>query len=198
MRQAFKTTFKKDCVYPVGVDPTWHLGTNELAYLNSLKMKISVILGVLQMGMGVFMKAFNAAYKKNWLDFFFEFVPQIILLFCLFGFMDWMIIAKWTADFTNREYMAPSIISTMIDMFLNLGNIPPGISPIIGSASTQQTLSILFLIITLICTPLMLFPKPLILKKEMEHHAHQALHDDMHNKESKELKEIPLNEAGVK
>lgn len=59
----------------MGIDPTWHLGANELAYLNSLKMKISVILGVLQMGMGVFMKALNAIYKKNSLDFWFEFVP---------------------------------------------------------------------------------------------------------------------------
>jgi hypothetical protein len=48
--------------------------------------------------------------------------------------MDWLIIAKWTADFTHREYMAPSIISTMIDMFLGLGAVPEGISPIIGSA----------------------------------------------------------------
>ena len=35
---------KPDCVYPVGIDPAWHLGSNELAYLNSLKMKLSVIL----------------------------------------------------------------------------------------------------------------------------------------------------------
>ena len=37
---------KDDCVYPVGVDSSWYLGTNELTYLNSLKMKLSVILGV--------------------------------------------------------------------------------------------------------------------------------------------------------
>lgn len=90
-------------------------------------MKLSVILGVLQMGLGVFMKALNARYNKNSVDFWFEFVPQIILLFCLFGWMDMMIIAKWMTDFTNREYMAPSIISTMIDMFLNGGSIPEGI-----------------------------------------------------------------------
>lgn len=182
VRTPFKAVFKPDCVYPVGIDPTWHLGSNELAYLNSLKMKISVILGVLQMGMGVFMKALNAIYRKNSVDFWFEFVPQILLLFSLFGFMDWMIIAKWTTDFTNREYMAPSIISTMIDMFLGLGAIPEGISPIIGTAGMQQGLSILFLILSLVCSIMMLAPKPMILIKQMEEHARHAANDDLHNK----------------
>ena len=74
-RQPMKAIFKEDCVYPFGLDPAWHLGSNELAYMNSLKMKISVILGVLQMGLGVCMKAFNASYFRNRLDFWFEFVP---------------------------------------------------------------------------------------------------------------------------
>ena len=33
--------------YPMGVDPTWHGTRTELPYLNSLKMKMSVILGAL-------------------------------------------------------------------------------------------------------------------------------------------------------
>ena len=53
---------KEDCVYPVCLDPIWYLAHNELTYMNSLKMKISVILGVMQMSLGVCMKAFNASY----------------------------------------------------------------------------------------------------------------------------------------
>jgi hypothetical protein len=41
--------------------------------------------------------------------------------------MDLLIFAKWMTDFTNVEYEAPSIIATMIAMFLSGGAIPPGI-----------------------------------------------------------------------
>jgi len=138
------------------------------------------------------MKAANALHFGRKMDFFFEFVPQIILLFVMFGYMDWMIIAKWTTDFTGRESYAPSIISNMIDMALNGGAIAPGTDPIIGSASTQQTLSILFLLTALICSPIMLFPKPYYIIKEMREHEHKAEHDDSHKKNAVHLEEHPM------
>ena len=78
------------------------------------------------MSLGVFMKAFNSIYKNEKMDFFLEFIPQIILLWVLFGYMDLMIICKWCIDFTHHEHEAPSVISMMIGMFLNGGNIEPG------------------------------------------------------------------------
>ena len=62
-------------MYPVGVDPAWHTAGNEIQFLNSLKMKLAVILGVLQMTLGILLKACNAIYKRNRVDFMHEFVP---------------------------------------------------------------------------------------------------------------------------
>jgi len=55
------------------------------------------------------------------------------LLTVLFGYMDLMIICKWCTDFTGREGSAPSVITSMIDMFLNGGEIPHGTVAVIGS-----------------------------------------------------------------
>jgi len=117
------------------------------------------------MSLGICMKAFNASYFKNKLDFFFEFVPQIILMIVLFGYMDLMIICKWLTDFKGKESMAPSVITTMIDMALSGGAIAPGTQGVVGSDGFQQALSIISLLIALVCVPTMLFPKPLYIDK---------------------------------
>jgi len=64
-----------NCVYPFGVDPIWYLSKNELQFMNSLKMKMAVIIGVLQMSLGVWMKAINLIFRKNNLDLVHEFLP---------------------------------------------------------------------------------------------------------------------------
>ena len=62
------------------------------------------------------MKAFNAIHFKSMVDFCFEFIPQIILLTALFGYMNLMIIIKWLTNYENQESQAPSIINTMINI----------------------------------------------------------------------------------
>lgn len=92
---------KDDCVYPVGVDPSWYLTPSELTFMNSMKMKIAVIFGVAQMTLGILLKGTNALYFRSGVDFLFEFVPQLVTLLALFGFMDYLIIDKWLTDFNG-------------------------------------------------------------------------------------------------
>jgi V-type H+-transporting ATPase subunit a len=157
-------TPKDDCVYAIGIDPTWYLAENELNYINGFKMKMSVIFGVTQMTLGIFMKAFNAIYFRRMIDLFFEFLPQLFLLMCLFGFMDLLIVVKWLTSWTSNSGKSPSIITIMINMFLNQGKVDEEIAvSLIGSSSTQQSICIVLLLISLICIPSMLFVKPIYL-----------------------------------
>ena len=176
-----------DCVYPFGVDPTWYLSSNHLSYLNSLKMKISVILGVAQMSLGIFMKAANALYFKQPLDFLYEFIPQIILMLCLFGWMDYLIIAKWSTDWTNRESRAPGIVGIMISMFLKFGDIETETTDaLVVGVAFQKTISIMLLLIALLTIPSMLLIKPFFIYHELKN---APEHDD------KEYVELKGNEA---
>ncbi len=69
------TVRKEGCVYPFGLDPKWYIASNELNFFNSLKMKMAVIIGVIQMSFGIILKGLNACYFNQPLDFIFEFVP---------------------------------------------------------------------------------------------------------------------------
>lgn len=110
------------CIYPFGMDPKWQISINELSFHNSVKMKLSVILGVFHMLFGIVLKGINCIHFKNRLGFVFEFIPQIIFMSILFGYMDAMIFIKWLREFSDSKY-APSLISLLMNIFLKFGSV---------------------------------------------------------------------------
>jgi len=58
-------------------------------------MKMSVIMGITHMTMGVCIKGLNTIYRSDYLGFFTEVVAGLVILLGLFGWMDALIIAKW-------------------------------------------------------------------------------------------------------
>ena len=48
--------------YPMGLDPAWMIAENKIIFLNSYKMKLSIIFGVVHMIFGVCMSVVNFMY----------------------------------------------------------------------------------------------------------------------------------------
>ncbi|KAJ0077004.1 hypothetical protein Patl1_36522 [Pistacia atlantica] len=144
--------------YPFGVDPVWHGSRSELPFLNSLKMKMSILLGVAQMDLGIILSYFNAKFFKNGVNIWFQFIPQLIFLNSLFGYLSLLIIVKWCTGSKADLY------HVMIYMFLSptdeLGEnqLFPG----------QKTTQLVLLLLALVSVPWMLIPKPFLLKKQHE------------------------------
>lgn len=120
-----KTGQRKDpnCVYPLGIDPVWAMSKQDIIFTNSIKMKFAVIIGVSHMMIGLVQKGFNAAYFKQNLDILHEWIPQMLVMILLFGYMDFMIIVKWLSNYQGYENEAPNIISTMTGIFLENGRV---------------------------------------------------------------------------
>jgi V-type H+-transporting ATPase subunit a len=169
-----------NCVYPFGLDPKWNVASNELTFINSLKMKLSVILGIFQMCMGIFLKGMNAVYFGSTLDFVFEFIPQLVFMLSLFGYMIFMIFLKWATDWTGRTSAAPSLVTQLMNIFLKLGDVQG--KPLWGDGSLQLTINRIVLVIVFVCVPILLFPKPIIIymdaKKKKQHRGEEPVEQE--------------------
>jgi len=98
-----------ESVYPFGLDPAWKVSSNELLFFNSFKMKLSVILGIIQMFIGTCLKGLNAVYFGEKYDFLFEFIPMLLFASSLFVYMIVLIFMKWSIDWNSRMLSATCI-----------------------------------------------------------------------------------------
>lgn len=150
--------------YPFGVDPIWQVSTNKILFLNSYKMKVSVIFGVSQMVFGVVLSLWNHRYFKQPLNIICEFVPQIIFLISIFGYLVILIFSKWTNYDATMAGCAPSLLIMLINMFLfKYPDKPCYLKSMYAGQSVFQGMLV---VIALICIPWMLLAKPFMLHRQ--------------------------------
>ncbi|KAM6233789.1 V-type proton ATPase 116 kDa subunit a 1 isoform 4-T4 [Spheniscus humboldti] len=148
--------------YPFGIDPIWNIASNKLAFLNSFKMKMSVILGIIHMLFGVTLSLLNHIYFKKPLNIYLGFIPEIIFMSSLFGYLVILIFYKWTAYDAHTSKDAPSLLIHFINMFLFSYSDTSNKMLYKG----QQGLQCFLVVVALLCVPWMLVAKPLVLRHQ--------------------------------
>lgn len=88
------------CNYPLGIDYIWSTSINENQFLNSFKMKTSIVIGVIHMSFGLIFSGLNDLHFGHFSDFFLEFLPKLIFFWSTFGYMVFCIFYKWSQDYS--------------------------------------------------------------------------------------------------
>uniref|UniRef100_A0A8D3BU76 V-type proton ATPase subunit a n=1 Tax=Scophthalmus maximus TaxID=52904 RepID=A0A8D3BU76_SCOMX len=143
--------------YPLGIDPIWNLATNRLTFLNSYKMKMSVIIGIIHMSFGVILSTYNHLHFRKKHNLYLVFLPELLFLLCLFGYLVFMIFYKWLVFSAKDSREAPSILIHFINMFLMQGDGVPPLYP------GQTGLQIFLVVIAVLSVPVLLLGKPIYL-----------------------------------
>ncbi|KAH9935813.1 H+-ATPase subunit [Amylocystis lapponica] len=150
--------------YIFGLDPGWHGADNALLFTNSYKMKMSIVLGVVHMTFALCLQVPNHLRFKRYTDIWTNFVPQMIFLQSIFGYLVVCIIYKWTIDWETSPTGPPSLLNMLISMFLSPGTVDPDTQLYRG----QSTVQVILLGLAFVCVPWMLIAKPYLEWKEMQ------------------------------
>ncbi|XP_069807756.1 V-type proton ATPase 116 kDa subunit a 1 isoform X2 [Dendropsophus ebraccatus] len=159
--------------YPIGIDPIWSIATNKLTFLNSFKMKMSVILGIIHMLFGVTLSLLNHIYFKKPLNIYLGFIPEMIFMASLFGYLVILILFKWCAYDAATSKSAPSLLIHFINMFLF--NYSDKSLPMLYSG--QKGLQCFLVVCAILCVPWMLAVKPIMLRQQYLRRKHLGTHN---------------------
>ncbi|KAL4243901.1 V-type proton ATPase subunit a [Abortiporus biennis] len=151
-------------VYPFGLDPGWHGAENNLLFTNSYKMKMSIVLGVIHMTFALCLQVPNHIRFKRFTDIYTNFIPQMLFLQSIFGYLVLCILYKWSIDWEKSSTGPPSLLNMLIGMFLSPGSVDPETQLYAG----QPTIQMILLLIAGVCVPWLLISKPYLQYKEMQ------------------------------
>lgn len=165
--QSVEATLKDGYRFPIGLDWNWHEAENSLLFSNSMKMKMSILLGWSHMTYALIHQYVNARHFKSKVDVLGNFVPGMLFFQSIFGYLALTILYKWSVDWQAIGQDPPSLLNMLIFMFLSPGNVTETLY------SHQGTVQVLLLLIAVIQVPIMLFLKPFWLR--YEHNRARAL-----------------------
>jgi len=123
-------------------------------------MKISIIFGVTHMMFGVILSIFNHFHFNEPLNIYCEFIPQLLFIGCIFGYLVVLIFYKWIA-FSIHDKFQPSLLLGLIGMFLAFGKEKQDFERVYAH---QTQVEQLLVVIAVLAVPWMLFIKPFVLK----------------------------------
>lgn len=107
----------------------------------------------------------NSHFKKG-INIVVEFIPQVVFLIAIFGYMNFMIFVKWISIDSRESGCAPSILITMINMFMfkkpDKEHDPCYLTDELYPG--QQTVQPIVIIVAVLMIPIMLFIKPFYLR----------------------------------
>ncbi|KAI0700544.1 H+-ATPase subunit [Cerioporus squamosus] len=158
------TAISNGHTYPFGLDPAWHGAENGLLFTNSYKMKMSIVLGVIHMTFAVCLQVPNHIRFNRLSDIYTNFIPQMIFLQSIFGYLVVCIIYKWTIDWSKASTQPPSLLNMLISMVLSPGSVDPETQLYRGQATVQ----VILLLAAAVCVPWLLISKPYLQYKEMQ------------------------------
>ncbi|KAJ7879204.1 V-type ATPase, V0 complex, 116kDa subunit family [Mycena olivaceomarginata] len=133
--------------YPFGLDPGWHGSDNGL-------MKMSVVLGVIHMTFALCLQVPNHLRFKRYIDIYVNFIPQMVFLHSIFGYLVVCILYKWSVDWSTSATPPPSLAEhAHRDLY-----------------SGQAVVQTVLLLCAAVCVPILLVGKPYYVWREMKKH----------------------------
>lgn len=128
---------------------------------------------------GVMVSILNHTFFKRTLNIVVEFIPQIIFLLGLFGYLCIMTFHKWvwfgsdpSFDLQHGNACAPSVLITFINMVLltraPFNETDPNMPCNPYMYAYQYEIQTALVLISLLMVPIMLIPKPIILNQQFK------------------------------